>query len=121
MVLRDFGAGDQEQRILAFGACGFLFDVRHVVVEGFLRDREPPLSQSGDPSKTREEILLCQNVIGNREDVEFLGLAVQINDLTKAEPSIAPRCVYMEIAQEKRLVPGHAQARTSSCVVSDGR
>ncbi len=122
VVLCDFGARNHQHAVLAFCARGFLFYGGNVVVERLRSNGELPPAECRHPSEPTEKIFLAQDMVGDREHVKLACPAVEIHHLAKRQPAVAPRRVYMEVAQQKGLVSRHAnQARTSSWVVSDGR
>ena len=51
---------------------------------------------------------LPQDVIGDREHVELLRLAVQIDHFAEREPPVAPGRVHMEVAEQEGFVSRHA-------------
>ena len=72
------------------------------------------------PSRA-EQILLGEDVVGNRKNVEPLGLPVQVDDVAQRQPSVAPRRVYMEVAQQERLVSRHVMSGANVFVGGIGR
>ena len=82
-------------------------DVLEVVLEVLLAHAERPSSQRREPGGAGQQILLHQDVIGDRDDVELAGRAVQIHDLGHRQLPIAPLRVDVEVTQKKWLVPRH--------------
>ncbi len=107
VILRDLGAGNDEQSVLPPGARRLLLDVRQIIVEGFLSDRKLPPAECRDAPKSPQQILSSKNVIGDREDVEPSCSPVEIDDFAEREPPVTPRRVYMEVAEQEGFVAGH--------------
>ena len=102
-------------------AHAFLLDVGHVVVERLRRDREPPPAERRHASKPSEQIFFCEDVIGDRKDVELFSLPVQVDHFAQRQTPVAPRRVYMEIAQQKGLVSRHRMSGANVFVGGVGR
>ena len=94
--------------------------VVEILVERLLPQPEVAPPQRRHAADAREQILLHQDVIGDRDDIEPAGLAVEIDDLAQGQPAIAPPRVDVKIAEQKRFVARH-HIRTSTCDVSFGR
>ena len=77
-----------------------------VRVEPLGGDRELAPPECGQARHAAQQIALHQDVIGDRNDVEPSGPAVQIHDLANRQATVAPARVYVEVAEEKRLVSG---------------
>src|SRR5688572_19705897 len=110
MVLRHLGAGNDDHAVLTLGARALLLDVRHVVVEHLRRNRKPPPAERRHAPEPAEQVLLCEDVIGDRKDVELFSLPVEVDHLAQSQPPVAPRRVYMEIAQQVWLVSRHVMS-----------
>ncbi len=109
MVLRDLGAGNHQQIVQALRSLGFGGDVGHVGLEPILGDREVAQTERRQAPGPAEQIALHQDVIGDGDDVEAAGLAVQVDDLADRQPPVAPRRMHMKIAEQKRLVSRHVR------------
>jgi len=119
-VLRHLGAGDDEQAIAVERPLRFRRDIGQVGLELLLAQPEPPPAERGDAPRAREQVLLYQDVIGDRDDVELAGRSVQVHHLAHRQRPVAPLRVHVEVAQQKGLVTRH-QLLTSTCAVSFGR
>ena len=60
VILRDFGARDDEHAVLALGAGAFLLDVRHVVVERLGRHRKPPPAERSHAPEAPEQSFVAR-------------------------------------------------------------
>ena len=121
VVLRDLGARNDDHAVLPLRARAFLLDVGHVVVERLRRHRKPPPAERRHAPEPAEQILLREDVIGDREHVELFRLPVQIDHLAQRQPPVAPRRVYMEIAQQEGLVSRHVMSGANVFVGGVGR
>src|SRR5262249_2007134 len=68
-----------------------------------------PLTEGRDASRARERVVVPEDVIGDRDDVEVPRLSIKIDEFADRQPAIAPRRVRMEIAEEKRFESRHAR------------
>ena len=88
-------------------ALRFAANVVDVVLEILLAHTERAASERRQAAGARQQILLHQDVIGDRDDVEFAGRAVEIDHLGHRELAVAPLGVNVEITQEKWFVTWH--------------
>jgi hypothetical protein len=70
-------------------------------VESILGHRELLAAQRGETAEPAEEVPLHQDVIGDGDDVETSGLAVQVDHLPHRQPSVAPGRVHVKVAQQE--------------------
>ena len=56
-------------------------DIGQIVLELVLDDPEAPLAERGHPADVGQQVLLHQDVIGDRDHVELAGLAVKVHHL----------------------------------------
>ena len=110
VILRDLGAGDDQQVIETARALRLRGDVGEIRLEPRLGDREVAPPERRHPRDPRQQILLHQDVVGDRDDVEASGLPVEIDDLAQRQTPIAPPRVDVEVAEQKRFVPRHISA-----------
>jgi len=83
VILGDLGAGEDEQIVEAARPARFRLDVVEIRLEPFRRHRELAPSERHHPAGAGEHVALHQNVIGDRDDVEAPGLAVEIDHLAQ--------------------------------------
>ncbi len=119
-VLCDFRTGYKQQAVLPHRARRLRADVFEVPAERLLTNPEGAASQRRNPSGAGKEVLLHQDVIGDRDHVELPRRPVQVDHLSDREVPVAPARVDVKVAEQERLVPGH-QVLTSRCTVSFGR
>src|ERR1043166_5547408 len=112
-VLRHLDAGDNEHPVLLHGALGFLPDVCEVRLKVLFAKSEAPLAERRNPGRARKQVLFHQDVIGNGDDIELAGRAVQIDDFANRQLAITPLRVNVEVAEQKWFVPRH-QVLTST-------
>ena len=101
-------------------ALRFAGDVGEIGGEDLFPQAEAALAERGDPTDPRQQVALHQDVIGDGDDVEAPGLAVEIDDLAKGEAAVAPARVDVEVAEQKRFVAWHHNL-TSTWLRSLGR
>ena len=80
-VLRDLGARDDQHAVLLEGALRFGANVLEVVLEVLLTHAEGAAPERGEPAGAGQQILLHQDVIGDRDHVEFAGGPIEVDDL----------------------------------------
>ena len=110
MVLRDLRAGDDHHAVLTLRTGVFLLDVGHVVVKCFGRHRKPPPSERGNAPQPGEHVLCGKDVVGDGKNVEPFRLPVQVDDVAQRQAPVAPRRVYMEVAEQEGLVSRHVMS-----------
>ena len=107
-VLRHLRAGNDEHAVLLQArSASVLMSARYASNVVFAH-AEAPLPERRDAAGAREQVLLHQNVVGDGDDVELAGLAVEIDDLANRQPAVAPLRVDVKVAEQKGLVSRHS-------------